>query len=57
MVKVVACGGTDVLYHLIVQSTLIDRIKNAQKEDLELRKIFEKVKSGHSELRVVDDGV
>lgn len=36
---------------------MIDRIKTAQKEDPELRKIVEEVKSDRYEFRVADDGV
>ena len=42
-IEVVTHGQADLLAHLIVQLTLIDRIKIAQKNDMKLNKICEEV--------------
>ncbi|KAH9778034.1 Endonuclease [Citrus sinensis] len=46
-IEVVTHGQADVLTHLTVQPTLIDRVKVAQKNDIELNKIREDVSKGH----------
>ncbi|XP_052297088.1 uncharacterized protein LOC127902279, partial [Citrus sinensis] len=46
-IEVVTHGQVDLLAHLIVQPTLIDKIKIAQKNDLELNKIRKGLNKGH----------
>ncbi|KAH9744611.1 Endonuclease [Citrus sinensis] len=46
-IEIITHGQADLLAHLIVQPTLIDRIKVAQKNDVELNKIREDVNKGY----------
>ena len=55
-IEVVTHGQADLLAHLIVQPALIDRIKIAQKNDMELNKICEEVNKGHQPNFRLDKG-
>lgn len=55
-IEVVTHGQADVLAHLTVQPTLIDRVKVAQKNDIELNKIREDVSKGHKPGFRLDNG-
>ncbi|KAH9658349.1 Endonuclease [Citrus sinensis] len=55
-IEVVTHGQADVLAHLIVQPTLIDKVKVAQKNDIELNKIHEDVSKGHKPRFRLDNG-
>ncbi|KAH9722450.1 Endonuclease [Citrus sinensis] len=55
-IEVVTHGQADMLAHLTVQPTLIDRVKVAQKNDIELNKIREDVSKGHKPGFRLDNG-
>ena len=55
-IEVVTRGQVDLLAHLAVQPTLIDKIKIAQKNDMELNKIREYVNKGHKSKFILDNG-
>lgn len=56
-IEVILYGQTEVLSHLRVQLTLIDRIKTAQSGDPHFRKTSEVVKAGCSEFRLDENSV
>ncbi|KAH9665582.1 Endonuclease [Citrus sinensis] len=55
-IEVVTHGQADVLAHLTVQPTLIDRVEVAQKNDIELNKIREDVSKRHKPRFRLDNG-
>ncbi|KAH9671844.1 Endonuclease [Citrus sinensis] len=55
-IEVVAHGQADLLANLIVQPTLIDKVKVAQKNDIELNKIREDVSKRHKPRFRLDNG-